>query len=123
MTIDANIVIAYLAGDQDVVDAVLSWKKEGRILFLPTVAETEVLSFSGWTPKEKRDAEEFLEDSFTSAAFDRSIARIAADIRNNTKIKFPDAAIAATAIFTHTPLVTRNQRDFKRVAGVSLVII
>lgn len=87
------------------------------------MVETEVLSFSGWTSKEKQTVEEFLEDNFTSIAFDRSIARIAADIRANTKIKFPDAAIAATAIFTYTPLVTRNQHDFKRIAGISMITI
>lgn len=46
MTIDANIVIAYLAGDNPVVQTLSDWRKEGKLLFLPTVVETEVLSFS-----------------------------------------------------------------------------
>jgi len=71
-------------------------------LFLSTVVETEVLSFSGWTHAEKAAAEQFLEENFTSISFDRSIARIAAKIRAEKKIKFPDAAIAATALATHT---------------------
>jgi predicted nucleic acid-binding protein len=37
--------------------------------------------------------------------------------------KFPDAAIAATALSTHTPLITRNQRDFKRIAGLRIVVL
>ena len=67
MTIDANIVIAYLAGDAHVVETLSSWKEQGVSLFLPTVA------------------------------------------------------IAATALFTHTPVVTRNQRDFKRVSNLRIV--
>lgn len=121
MTIDANIVIAYLAGDANVVETLSKWKEEGVSLFLPTVAESEVLSFSNWTLEEQRATEKFIEDTFTSISFDRSIARIAAAVRRETKMKFPDAAIAATALFTHTPVVTRNQRDFKRVPGLRIV--
>ena len=59
--------------------------------------------------------EVFLTENFFSVPFDRPLARIAAAIRHTAKIKFPDAAIAATALYTHTPLVTRNLRDFKNI--------
>lgn len=121
MTLDANIIIAYLAGDQPVVRTLSSWKEEGRVLILSTVAESEVLSFARWTIEERRKTELFLEAHFSSVAFDRTVARIAADIRRDTKIKFPDAAIAATAVSTHTPLVTRNIRDFIKVTGLQLL--
>ena len=115
MTIDANIVIAYLAGEQKIIDALSQWRTEGKPLFLSTVAETEVLSFSQWSDEERRTAEVFLAENFFSVPFDRTLARIAAAIRRTAKIKFPDAAIAATALYTHTPLVTRNLRDFKNI--------
>lgn len=121
MTIDANIVIAYLAGDANVVETLSNWKEGGISLFLPTVAESEILSFSDWTLDEQRATEQFLEDTFASISFDRSVARIAAAIRREVKMKFPDAAIAATALFTHTPVVTRNQRDFKRVPNLRII--
>lgn len=123
MTIDANIVIAYLWGDNAVIGALSQWKEEGRPLFLSTVAETEILSFSKWTSKERTATEQFLEENFTSLAFDRKLARIAAEIRRQRKIKFPDAAIAATALFTRTPLITRNQRDFRGIKELSLIAI
>lgn len=123
MTIDANIVIAYLGGDVAVITKLSEWRNEGRILFLSTVAETEVLSFSAWIPEERRATELFLEENFTSIHFDRQIARMAAGIRRDFKVKFPDAAIAATALFTHTPLVTRNQRDFRRIRGLTIITI
>ena len=121
MTIDANIVIAYLAGDEVVVRALSEWRKEGRLFFLPTVAETEILSFMGWTKEEEKATKEFVEENFVSVPFDRPVARIAAGIRQMYRIKFPDAAIAASALFTKTPLVTRNIQDFKRILGLEIV--
>jgi predicted nucleic acid-binding protein len=113
MTPDANIVIAYLGGEEGVIKQFTDWQESGLPLILSTVVEAEVLSFSQWTDEEYQAAERFLEENFTLMVFDRNIARMAADIRRNKKMKFPDAAIAATALFTHTPVVTRNVRDFK----------
>lgn len=123
MTIDTNIVIAYLGGDRSVVSALSLWQKEGRIFLLSTVAETEILSFLGFTPHELRETEKFIEENFASIHFDRRIARIAASIRREAKIKFPDAAIAATALYTRTPLVTRNVRDFRKVPSLNILTI
>lgn len=120
MTIDANVVIAYLSGEQPVIQTLTELQKSGIPLFLSTVAETEILSFTGWSEEERRTTERFLEENFTSIPFDRTIARIAAEIRRTTRIKTPDAAIAATAYFTHTPLLTRNIRDFRKVQNLPI---
>ncbi len=123
MTIDTNIVIAYLAGEQSVAETIISWRKEGVPLFLSSVVESEVLSFSLLTDKELLLTEQFLEENFTPIPFDRTLARLAAEIRRTTKMKFPDAAIAATAFFTHSPVVTRNTGDFKRIRGLGVITI
>ena len=123
MTLDANIIIGYLDGDEEIIKALRHWQERGYTFFLSAVAEAEILSFSEWTPIEQRVTEEFLEENFTSISFDRYLARIAAQIRRNSKIKFPDAAIAATAIFTRSPLVTRNIKDFKKVSGLEIITI
>ena len=104
MTIDANIIIAYLAGDQEVTETMSQFRQEGKILLLPTVVEAEVLSFSGWTDEECLVTEAFLEENFTSISFDRHIAKIAAKIRRQTKLKFPDAAIF---------VISKKSRDFR----------
>jgi len=87
MTIDANIVIAYLAGERVVIETLSQWREAGQPLFLSTVAEAEVLSFSDWTLEESRATEAFLEEGFTSIAFDRRVAWLAAVIRQRTTIK------------------------------------
>jgi predicted nucleic acid-binding protein len=81
MTLDTNIIIAYLGGDREVIDTVSLWRKQGRPLFLSTVVETEVLSFPYFAPSELQQTEEFLEANFTAIPFDRKLARIAAEIR------------------------------------------
>ena len=123
MTVDSNIVIAYLTGDQSVIAALTDWKERGFPLFLSAIVESEVLSFSAWTDAERRTTETFLEENFLTIPFDRSIARVAASIRRATNIKLPDAAIAATALFTSSPLVTRNARDFRKIENLTLLTL
>lgn len=123
MTLDANIIIAYLNGGSEAENFIKKSRSEGLLLILPTVAESEILSFSNWTQEELESTILFLEENFTSITFDRSISRVAAEIRRTTKIKFPDAAIAATALFTKTPLVTRNINDFEKIPGLQIFSI
>jgi len=123
MTIDANIIIAYLSGDEAVIEAIVEWRKNGQPLFLSAIVEAEVLPFPSWTAEEKTKTVRFLEENFIFVSFDRQIARIAADMRSATKIKLPDAAIAATAFYTHTPVVTRNLRDFKKIHDLDVVTL
>ena len=119
MTLDANILIAYL-GEEKVVAFVNRLIEEGRVLFLPSAVEIEILSFAQWKPEEVTEVADFLEKSFVFVPIDRHIARISAEIRRTIKIKTPDATIAATAFSTYTPLLTRNVRDFKKVPDLDL---
>lgn len=116
---DTNIVIAYLEGEESVVRAFSQWR-ENASLFLPTVIESEVLSFNKWNDSERRVTEQYLADNFISIAFDRPIAHRAAELRRVIRIKFPDVAIAASALHLQVPLLTRDIRDFKRVPGLDL---
>ncbi|MEK7174768.1 MAG: type II toxin-antitoxin system VapC family toxin [Patescibacteria group bacterium] len=124
MTIDSNIIIAYLAGDKDVIKVLSQWQKDGKPLFVSTIAEAEVLSFRGSTTVERHIMKKLIEENFVSVPFDKTLASIAANLRRNFEgIKLPDAAIAATALFTGTPLVTRNERDFRKIHGLLIISI
>jgi len=52
MTLDTNIIIAYLKGEEEVASFVDATKKQG-LLFLPATVEGEFLSFSEWTPEQR----------------------------------------------------------------------
>ena len=88
MTLDTNIIIAFFGGDSEVINFLEPFRLHGRPLFLPTVVESEFLSFPNLTAEELKTAELFLEENFTSVSFDRSIAKIAAEIRRATKLNF-----------------------------------
>jgi predicted nucleic acid-binding protein len=52
------------------------------------------------------------------------IARIAGDLRRaHAGLKAFDSRIAATALFTHSQLITRNSRDFHDIDGLPLLAI
>ena len=121
MIIDTNILIDFVSGDEQIIQVVRDWRERGVALFISTIVEAEFLSFSKMVGETRQLAIQFLEENFISVPFDRPIARLAADVRQTTNIKFPDAGIAATALFTHTPLVTRNVKDFRRVLGLQIL--
>ena len=121
MNIDSNIVIAYLAGEELVVRQLSLWKEEGKPLFLSAVAEAEVLGFPDFTSEERERTARFMAEQFVSMICDRATAYHAGVLRGTINIKLPDALIAATALVTGTPLVTRNVKDFKNVSGLEVV--
>lgn len=120
MTLDTNIIIAYLAGESSVIDALTLFKNQGGALLLPTIVEAEVLSFSKWSSEERAITERFLEENFVSIPCDRVVARIASHLRTSSRIRLPDAIIAASALSTRTPLATRNVKDFKNIINLEL---
>jgi len=56
----------------------------------------------------------------TELPVDRAVAERAGRIRRTSRIRLPDALIAATAIEHRLTLVTRNARDFDEVKGLRL---
>lgn len=123
MTIDTNIVIAYLNGDEVVRSQFLMLKKMGISLILSSIVEMETLSYPKLTTSDRKEIDAYLEDTFTSISFDRTIAKIGASLRRKYKIAFADAAIAATALYTRTPLITRNVKDFKKILDLKIIEI
>lgn len=121
MTFDTNILIAHLDKEEPVFSACKKYKEDGAPFILPAMVEAELLAYPHWNAEQRTTVEQFLENSFVFVPLDRPITRLAAGIRTKVKIEFADAAIAATALFTNTPLATRNTRDFKKVPGLHLV--
>lgn len=58
---------------------------------------------------------------FRELAIDRRVAERAGRIRRETGTLIADALIAATALENGLELMTRNVRDFERIAGLRLV--
>ena len=105
--IDSVILIDYLNG----VERANKWlnslnDNEGAISVI-TFAEVA----SGADIDEKNEIEIFL-STFTCLSIDKSIASVAARLRQEYRWKLPDAFQAAIALSHQLVLVTRNTKDF-----------
>jgi predicted nucleic acid-binding protein len=121
MTLDTNVIIAYISGDAAVVGALNEVRTRSGPFLIPAAVEAEFLSFPKWSSDERETMETFLEENFLFIPLDRPLTRLAARIRASRRIKFADATIAATAMFTNTPLVTKNVGDFRNIPGLQVV--
>lgn len=70
------------------------------------------------------DADEEIIDrllaQFTELPVDSAVAEEAGRIRREAHVRFPDALIAAAAIVSKRPLLTRNLCDFEKIRRLSL---
>lgn len=83
------------------------------------VSKIEVLGFNGNGTELKR-LSEFI--ALGSIIFiDEAIANKTIQIRKATRIKIPDAIIAATALVYNLTLLTHDANDFKNVYGIQLI--
>lgn len=123
MLIDTNVLVAYFANERTVVDTLSEWSSEGKPLFTSPIIEAELLTFSSWDEKARECAKEYLANNYISIPFDTTLAWTTADIRRETKLKLPDAVIAATAKKYGVPVVTRNVKDFRRVHNLHIITI
>lgn len=120
-TVDTNILIAYLGGEEAVIRQIKEWREEGVVLFISSVTECELFSYPKLSFDEEAKIERFLAEHFIAVPFDGIRARKAAAIRRAVStLKLPDAAIAALALEMNVPLFTRNIRDFKKVPNLEL---
>lgn len=120
-TVDTNILIAYVGGEETVIAQIKEWRNAGVTLFVSSITECEMLSYPKLSFEEEMKIENFLKEHFVIMPFDGFRAKLAAQVRRKIpSLKLPDAAIAALAMETNTFLVTRNTRDFKKVPGLSL---
>ena len=121
MTLDTNILIAYLNGEESVMSALATWRKEGRALYVSSVSTAEVLALPTLTPPEYARVQHFLAD-FISVPFDNRLAEIVALLRRTYHLKIPDAAIAATALMHEVPLATRD-KQFHAIKELTVVAL
>ena len=119
-TLDTNILIGYLNDDKKVADQLLAWRKVGKKFFISVITEVEILSFPFLTQEEIVKIQRFLQE-FTIIPLDTQLARMAAGIRRNSKIKLGDSVVIATAKLTNSVLVSLD-KDVIKKAGTSVKV-
>src|ERR1700748_2505517 len=112
---DTNFLIAIHEGKQHV---------EPFLDSAPVVSVISEIELLGWpkiTDNEKELLRALLDDCFIFE-LTADIRKIAIEIRQQVKIKTPDAIVAATAKYLQIPLVT-SATDFKKVPDLELILI
>ena len=118
--LDSNTVIDYLEGKMPLhalneMDKIIDQKTR-----ISVITQMEILGWFGATSVQLKLLNEFVADAIlfdlTPEMINRTIT-----IRQQYKIKLPDAIIAATALVYDLTLLSHNIRDFKNIDGLKTV--
>ena len=80
----------------------------------------ELFATKNITQEEFDLSEKFISLS-TVHPVDNNLVQTVVNIRQNYKIKFPDAIIAATALVYDLILISRNTKDLDGITGLSVI--
>jgi predicted nucleic acid-binding protein len=114
ITIDTNIVIKLLNGDETCKNIIRS-----KVPLVSIISEIELLSWPQLNSEEYELITSFLSECFISN-LSPEIKWEAIEIRKNYGLKVPDAIIAATAITKNLPLFSSDD-IFKRIPHLNFV--
>jgi predicted nucleic acid-binding protein len=117
--LDSNILIDYLGGRMSLSAADATSRMVDSGSNLSFISKIEVLRYD-MPQSEYAKLKEFINCS-TVFSVDDTIVDKTIEICRGSKIKLPDAVIAATAIINDMVLVTRNVDDFKNVEGLVMI--
>ena len=121
-TLDTNAIIYYLDEEPTVVPLLEPILGQDMAIFVSVVTELELLSHPGLTEEDMAVIQQLL-TSVVIFPLESRLAQLAGALRRQYHLKTPDSVVAATALLTHTTLVTRNIRDFQGIDGLSLLPI
>ena len=114
--IDTNILIYILQGKPQV-----KYFAESEVLTISFITEMEILGKYQIPESERRIIENALRHCYIIEIDDR-IKQSAINIKQQNRMKLPDAIIAATAIKNNIALVTAD-KGFKNIADLDLLMI
>jgi toxin FitB len=117
--IDTNIIIYYLNGviPTDHYDKVSDIFRDS--FNISTISKIEVLGWHRITDTNQLRIKRFLNQANVIYLNDE-IEEKTIEIKQKVKMDTPDAIVAATALVYQLTLMTRNEKDFKKVEGLSL---
>lgn len=112
-TLDTNIIIGYLNGDEKITSQLINWRDRKISLFISVITKIEVLSYPKLKQEEIVKIKRFIQE-FTAVPVDHQVGEIAAAIRRKIKTSIGDSLIIATAVLTHSSLATRDKELIRK---------
>lgn len=117
VVLDSNIIIYLSKGILSFEDIQTNYND----FYISIITYLEVMGFQFSNEKEREIIKDLL-NSFKMINIDPEIAEKVLVIRQQKKIKLPDAIILATAKFLNCDLLTRNVSDFSNITeGINIV--
>jgi hypothetical protein len=113
LLLDSNIII-YLAKKQLILDKFIL---KDDSFFVSDISYMETLGFPFSDIQEKEEITELL-SVFTRLQVTEPVVQRVITLRQNKRMKLPDAIIAATTLENNCVLVTRNTADFIGIDGI-----
>jgi predicted nucleic acid-binding protein len=120
--LDTNAIIYHLKSGAAAASVLEPMFARDVALDVSAITELELLSSPAPTDDEISAISQLL-TFVVIIPVDSRLARLAGDLRRVYRVKTADSVIAATALLTHTLLVTRNIEDFQRITPLSLMPI
>lgn len=118
---DTNITVYYL--QQQFSVSAEKFMDELLIEYQPAISvisEIELLCWKSHSEKDEIILRSFIQDAIV-IELETSIKLKTAEIRKSTKLKLPDAIIAATAIEFDLILLTSNVSDFNKIPSLKFI--
>ncbi|WP_293353419.1 MULTISPECIES: type II toxin-antitoxin system VapC family toxin [unclassified Microcoleus] len=116
--LDTNAIVALLQGNIQLVELL----KDADWIGVSVISQIEFLVFPGLTQDDRQIFEQFLQrvEVLGLGAMDAILIEKIIEIRQQHRLKLPDAVIAAMAIQNSATLVTAD-REFGKVTSLTVI--
>jgi predicted nucleic acid-binding protein len=115
LLLDTNIALYLLSGDETIADLL-----HNKTIFISFISELELLGYKGIIPEEQKRVEDFLAEA-TIVDINSEIKKITIAFRKSSKIKLPDAIIAASATYLNIPFLTAD-KDLAKMTDATIIL-
>ncbi|MBD1846938.1 PIN domain-containing protein [Cyanobacteria bacterium FACHB-63] len=116
--LDTNAIVALLKGEVQLIQLLQSADWVG----IAIISQVEFLAFVGLSQSDRKLFQQFLQrvEVVSLIASDTGLIQRIIEIRQDYRLKLPDAMIAAMAVQSVASLVTRD-REFAKVRELTIV--
>lgn len=121
IVIDTDIFVDHLRGYAPAMAFFESLASQEDIFF-SAITEAELVAGNECKEKAKKDGVLQFLNQWNKIVVSNQIAVLAGDLCRDKELELPDAIIAASALVSKAELVTRNEKDFKKVIDLKIRI-
>jgi predicted nucleic acid-binding protein len=116
--LDTNAIVALLQGNIQLIELL----KDADWIGVSVISQIEFLVFPGLTPDDRQIFDQFLQrvEVMGLVAIDTVLINKIIEIRQQYRLKLPDAVIAAMAIQNSANLVTADQ-EFAKITILTVI--